>query len=102
MDCGGYAAASYCERLPVNSALGFNTRPGMADSEQVKALVAEQMAMIQDPARREALRTLLLPEPRQEERAWDYGAPGEHYPYWVVAEAPERGLLFVYCEQGFG
>ena len=74
----------------------------MADSQRVKVLVAEQMAMIGDAARREALRALLLPEPRLEERAWDYGAPGERYPYWVVAEAPERGTILVYCEQGFG
>lgn len=44
----------------------------------------------------------LLVPPRQEEREWDYGQPGERYPYWVVAEAPERGIMLVYCEHGFG
>jgi hypothetical protein len=74
----------------------------MFDSQQVKALVAEQLAMIEDAARADALCALLLPEPRLEVRAWDYGAPDERYPYWVVAEARERSILLVYCEQGFG
>ena len=74
----------------------------MVDSQQVKALVAEQLAMIEDAARADALCALLLPEPRLEVRAWDYGAPDERYPYWVVAEARERSILLVYCEQGFG
>jgi len=74
----------------------------MVDSRQVKALVAEQLAMIEHAARRDALRALLLPEPRLEVRAWDYGASDERYPYWVVAEARERSILLAYCEQGFG
>jgi hypothetical protein len=74
----------------------------MADSSQVKILVTEQLALIGEAARREALRALLLPEPRLEERPWDYGSPGECYPYWVIADAPERGIFLVYCEQGFG
>ena len=56
---------------------------------------------MKDPARRQALIRLLI-EPRLEERGWDYGAPGDRYPYWVVAEAPERGTMLVYCEHGFG
>jgi len=74
----------------------------VVDSERVKALVAQELSTVSDPYRREALGALLLPEPRHEERDWDYGAPGERYPYWVVAEAPERGIILVYCEQGFG
>lgn len=74
----------------------------MADAREVIALVAEQIAMISDGGRREALRALLLPEPRREERDWDYGASGVRYPYWVVAESVERGIILVHCSEGFG
>jgi hypothetical protein len=69
--------------------------------EQLRALVAEQMRIIAHPGRRDALQRLLV-SPRREDREWDYGTPGERYPYWVVAESVERGILLVYCEQGFG
>ena len=82
-------------------ALGVNTVQSMGDLERVKALVARELALVADPARREALRAILV-EPRLEEQEWDYGAPGERYPYWVVAEAPARGTVLGYCEQGFG
>ena len=74
----------------------------MVSLEQVRALVAEQPSLVADPARRAALRALLLAEPRAEARDWDYGASGEPYPYWVVAEAPERGVVLAFCDQGFG
>jgi hypothetical protein len=73
----------------------------MTDSARIQALVAEQLALIEDPGRRGALERLLVP-PRQEWRDWDYGEPGERYPYWVVAEARDRGQILVYCEHGFG
>ena len=58
--------------------------------------------MVTDAGRREALRALLVREPRREVRDWGYGVRGDRFPYWVVAEAPERGIILVYCEQGFG
>jgi hypothetical protein len=67
----------------------------------IRTLVAQQLATIRDPARREALTSLLV-EPRAEEREWDYGAPEQQYPYWVVAEAQSRAVILVYCEHGFG
>lgn len=73
----------------------------MIELPQLKRLVDEQLAIIRDPARREALRSRLV-EPWREERAWDYGEEGERYPCWVVAAAPERGVILAYCEQGFG
>ena len=74
----------------------------MADVSEVMALVAEQIAMITDTRRREAVRSLLLPEPRREVRDWGYEASGARYPYWVVAESVERGIILVHCSQGFG
>lgn len=74
----------------------------MADASEVIALVAEQIEMIADTRRRDALRSLLLSEPRREVRDWDYGASEVRYPYWVVAESVERGIILVHCSQGFG
>jgi len=74
----------------------------MIGSDEVKALVARQAAVVADATRREALRGILLPVPRREERDWEYGEAGERFPYWVVAESPARGIILVYCEQGFG
>jgi hypothetical protein len=73
----------------------------MTENARIQTLVDAQLALIEDSARREALARFLIP-PRQEERDWDYGVEGERYPYWVVAEAPDRGLILVYCEHGFG
>jgi hypothetical protein len=75
--------------------------PAHLDSNRILRLVGRELALIAQPARRAALERLLV-NPRREARAWDYGEPGEQYPYWVVAEAPGRGLILVYCEHGFG
>ena len=44
---------------------------------------------------------LLVPI-RCEPVAWDYGAPGQMYPCWIVAHDPEVNLVFAYSENGFG
>ena len=62
----------------------------MVDRDHVQHLVAEQLAIFHDPTRRAAFVPYLLAEPRLEEREWDYGEPGERYPYWVIAEAPAQ------------
>jgi len=71
------------------------------DAERIRALVAAELAIVQDAARRTALEALLV-EPRREARDWDYGQPDERYPYWVVAEALGPGVILVHCEHGFG
>lgn|GEM_PF-2782955 len=73
----------------------------MIGPEEIAARVAKEVALVRNPERRDLLLRLLV-EPRREGRAWEYGAPGERYPYWVVAEAPDEGLILVYCEEGFG
>ena len=75
--------------------------PTHLDPNRIRRLVDHQLALIALPARRAAPQCLLM-DPRREVRDWDYGDPGEQYPYWVVAEAPDRGLILVYCEHGFG
>ena len=71
----------------------------MTDLSSIQELVSGQLAIVEDATRRVALESILVP-PRLEERDWDYGAAGERYSCWVVAEA--RGLALVYCDQGFG
>ena len=73
----------------------------MISSEAIKALVAEQLDLIEMPERRAALEALLV-EPRLEEGEWEYGELDERYPIWVVAEAPGKRILLVWCDQGFG
>ena len=70
-------------------------------ASDIRTLVDRELALVEDQARRQALRALLV-SPRLDERQWDYGAPGEAFPYWVVAEESERGILLAYCQHGFG
>lgn len=69
--------------------------------DNIHSLVRRELARIGDASRRAALEAILV-EPRMEVREWDYGEPDERYPYWVVAEARERGIILVHCEHGFG
>lgn len=73
----------------------------MIERQHLERMVADQLAMIGNPACRIALRSIRV-EPRVEVRDWAYGAGGERYPYWIVAEEPVKGIILVYCEQGFG
>ena len=73
----------------------------MISLSEIEARVSRELSIIEDTARREALRSLLCP-PRIEVRDWDYGREGERYAYWVVAESVEHGILFAHCEEGFG
>ena len=73
----------------------------MTESASIQDLVARELALIDDPIRRDALRALLV-QPRQEVRSWDYGPPNTRYPCWIVAEAPAQQMGLAYCAQGFG
>ena len=73
----------------------------MIERDELSAVIARELALVDDPDRREALRSILV-DPRREEREWDYGAPGQRHSYWVVADASERGTILVYCQEGFG
>jgi hypothetical protein len=75
--------------------------PVQTEPERVRRLVRRELALIADPARRAALERILV-EPRREIRDWDYGEPGERYPYWVIAEAPDRGLVSCTANTGSG
>src|SRR5215472_3843808 len=70
-------------------------------ASDVLALVEAQLSRVTDPKAVALIRSLLVP-PRCEYRPWDYGAPGEKYPCWIVAEHTPSGTGIAYCERGFG
>src|SRR4051812_46424416 len=73
----------------------------MATADEVRILVAEQLAQIPDRARREALKSILI-EPRLEKREWDYSPERKELSYWVVAESPDQTMALAYSDEGFG
>ena len=73
----------------------------MMQAQDIEALVARQLASISQPELGECLRPLLV-RPRCEQRPWDYGAPGQTCPCWIVAEHEASNTGIVFCESGFG
>jgi len=73
----------------------------MMHPPDIEALVAQQVTRISQP---DLVATLcpLLVRPRCEQRPWDYGAPGQTYPCWVVVEHEPSNTAVVFCESGFG
>lgn len=67
----------------------------------VEKLVAQEISRISQRDLVEVIRRALVP-PRCEPRPWDYGAPGQTYPCWIVAEDKPSNTAFVFCELGFG
>jgi len=69
-------------------------------AEEIDRLVesALEATMPTEAARIRALRV----RPRCELRPWDYGAPGDTHPCWVVLEHPESNTAIVYSDVGFG
>lgn len=65
------------------------------------ALVASELAAIADPLVCEGLAAILV-TPWHRQLEWDYGAPGEAYPGWMVAEDRETDTGVAWCDQGFG
>ena len=73
----------------------------MMQAADIEAQVARQVARISQPELLEALRPLLV-QPRCEQRPWDYGAPDQTYPCWIVAEHQGSNTGIAFCESGFG
>jgi hypothetical protein len=68
---------------------------------EIEKLVAEQIARISQKDLAGTIRSLLV-SPRLEQRPWDYGAPDQTYPCWIVAEHKPSNTAFAFCESGFG
>src|SRR6266478_5665200 len=73
----------------------------MRQAADIEALVAQQITLISQPDLVQAIRGLLVP-PRCEHRPWGYGAPGQTYPCWIVAEHRPSNTAIAFCESGFG
>ena len=75
--------------------------PELETVESLQSRVDTELARISDPRIAERVAALrVVPEPQ--ERAWDYGAPGETMVCWIVLKHEEVGLAIAYCEEGFG
>lgn len=73
----------------------------MLDADRVDLLVKAQLQSIEQADCRALLERYLI-SPRQQIRNWDYGAEGERYPCWLVAELGTTKTGISYCEHGFG
>ncbi len=71
-----------------------------SDIAKIKALVDEELACILPIERRNELATFLR-EPRAATLGWDYGAPDERVPVWIVGQSTDLAAL-VYSDTGFG
>jgi hypothetical protein len=72
-----------------------------ASAEFITDLLESELAVLSDRRVSDQIRKLRV-SPRRELRAWDYGAPGESFPCWLVLEHPESNTGIGYCEYGFG
>ena len=68
---------------------------------QISALIELELNRISNPKTAKLIRRLLIP-PHCEQRPWDYGAPNETFPCWIIGEHPPSNTAFAYCEHGFG
>lgn len=67
----------------------------------VETLLDHELARITQPDLVVRIRELLVPI-RCEQVGWDYGAPGQSHPCWIVAYDPDTNLAFAYSQHGFG
>lgn len=74
---------------------------GIMKTSDIEKLVTQQLERISQRELVETIHRLLVPV-RCEEREWDYGAPNQTYPCWIVAEHRPSNTAVAYCEFGFG
>ena len=70
----------------------------MSPSE-LQAMIAAEVATLRDPRIADNVRSLLV-APYVRPGRWDYGAPGQTYPCWIVLK--DGGVGIAYCAEGFG
>jgi len=73
----------------------------MTDITRVQERLDAELAGVADADLVHAIRRLLV-TPRCEFREWDYGAPGQTFPCWIVLEHPASNTCIAFCDQGFG
>jgi hypothetical protein len=72
----------------------------MANAEQVRDRVRDELARVNDPQLVAKISALLV-EPYPVERPWDYGKP-DRYECWTVLEHVPSNTAIAFCEGGFG
>jgi len=71
------------------------------EATEIERLVHLELDRIADKDLVAAIVPLLV-APRLEDRGWDYGAPDQTYPCWIVLEHAPSNTAIAYCVQGFG
>jgi hypothetical protein len=69
--------------------------------EKIVAQLERELASVSDPALRAKVEGLLV-EPTLLRCSWDYGAQGETFSCWKVAESADQPVGVFHCENGFG
>jgi hypothetical protein len=70
-------------------------------SAHIEELVARELSTITQPELVALIKSLRV-SPRKEDRPWDYGAPGQTYPCWIVLDHSASNTAVAYCAEGFG
>lgn len=71
------------------------------DTKDLQRLVRAELDRITDKELVAAI-VPLLATPYLENRAWDYGAPDQTYPCWIVLDHLPSNTCIAYCAEGFG
>ena len=69
-------------------------------SEEIRELVARELAWITDTERREAFERLLC-EPYQQTRVWDWANSDEQVSVWIFAVSADGRIGFAYSRAGY-
>jgi hypothetical protein len=72
-----------------------------ADAVTLKVLIGRELTKFPDERIIHHIRAHLV-EPAPELRDWDYGAPDQQYPCWIVFRHAASNTGIAFCEQGFG
>lgn len=73
----------------------------MRDPAHLKALIEVEIQRLTDARAAAAIRARLI-DPVGVMLDWDYGAPGQQFPGWVVFSDPPTQTEIVFCVEGFG
>jgi hypothetical protein len=72
----------------------------MATSDEVREVVARELARAPDGDRRAAFEQLLC-EPYQQTRVWDWANSDEQVPVWIFAVSADGRIGFAYSRAGY-
>ncbi|MDQ8027266.1 MAG: hypothetical protein REJ23_00960 [Brevundimonas sp.] len=73
----------------------------MPDPAHLKAIIEAELQHLTHPQATTAIRAHLV-EPVSVTLDWDYGAPSQQFPGWLVFDDPTTDTEIVFCADGFG